>query len=570
MRLWTLCGMFAVLMCLFPFRSGAAPGPVEGVTSVELHAVTGFQQGYTVRVAVRDSRQGREVDMASLASALRLIRHEQGNSLGLEDPSERHAGYCTLTAGGYFARITTATGAPEGIAERLVQLSSAPVFQDGRVFLSLDAALRLLSVWMDRDFSYDPVTARITAFLWSSRPGSQLSGIGALSEGDRFIGLSGGSQAQTRLSGLQVDELANGVVIRIKASGRQSVASFIKPDADGKAYLTFQHATGDPSLFFRAFSRGLLKEVNAVRLDGGGMQVGLVFNTGLFSLKSTQYRWDQKTNAYVVSVLTDVDVQAVYQAEKEKAIMQGLLHDQEKWSFDTIVLDAGHGGKDPGAIGPGGTEEKGVVLNIAKDLGTIIRREWPGVKVVYTRSDDTFIPLKERGTIANRHNAKLFVSIHCNAARSRAAKGAEVYILGPHKNDDALQVAMLENAAIRQEEGYEERYKGFSEEHMILSSLAQSAFTLQSTEAARHVLEGMEAKTSINGRGVRQAGFMVLWTPSMPSILVEAGYLSNPQEERKLKKRSVQQAIAEGIFNGLKQYRNSYEQQQLAAMESAG
>ncbi|ANT65950.1 N-acetylmuramoyl-L-alanine amidase AmiA precursor [Prosthecochloris sp. CIB 2401] len=567
MRLWTLCCMFAVLMCLFPFRSGAAPGPVEGVTSVELHAVTGFQQGYTVRVAVRDAQRGREVDMSSLASSLRLVRHESGPVLGLEDPSERQAGSCSITAGGHFALITPVSDAQGRTAERLVQLASAPAVREGRLFLPLDTALRLLSAWMDRDFNYDPARGRITAFLWSSRPGSQLSEIGIMKEGDRFIGVAGGSQQQTRLSGLQVDELANGVVIRINASGRESVASFIKPDAEGKAYLTFQHATGDPSLFFRAFSRGLLKEVNAVRLDGGGMQVGLVFNTALFSLKSTQYRWDRKTNSYVVAVLTDVDVQAVYQAEKEKAIMRGLLHDQAKWNFDTIVLDAGHGGKDPGAIGPGGTQEKGVVLNIAKDLGAIIRREWPGVRVVYTRSDDTFIPLKERGTIANRHNAKLFVSIHCNAARSRAAKGAEVYILGPHKNEDALQVAMLENAVIRQEEGYEERYKGFSEEHMILSSLAQSAFTLQSTEAARHVLEGMEEKTSINGRGVRQAGFMVLWTPSMPSILVEAGYLSNPQEERKLKKRSVQRAIAEGIFNGLKQYRNSYEQQQLAAKE---
>ncbi|HED31038.1 MAG TPA: N-acetylmuramoyl-L-alanine amidase, partial [Prosthecochloris aestuarii] len=125
--------------------------------------------------------------------------------------------------------------------------------------------------------------------------------------------------------------------------------------------------------------------------------------------------------------------------------------------------------------------------------------------------------------------------------------------------------AMMENAVIKQEADYEERYRGFSEEYTIISSLAQNAFTLQSTEAARYVLEGLQEKTKLNDRGVRQAGFVVLWTPSMPSILVEAGYLSNHEEERVLRQKSTQQAIAKGIFNGLDRYREQYERQQVAA-----
>ncbi|WP_232319751.1 N-acetylmuramoyl-L-alanine amidase [Prosthecochloris sp. HL-130-GSB] len=435
------------------------------------------------------------------------------------------------------------------------------------MYLPVTDAVRIFSLWIDRQITYDRRKASIEAFLWSAPPVSDDSRLGILSPEDRSIGagIVKSFSGPTRLNALEVDELANGVIIRIRATGSPAVASFIKPDKSGMAYLTFQQAAVDLSEFSRTFTMGLIREIKALPLGNGAVQLSLAFNTGMFTIKSTRYDWDSRSNSYTISALTNVDVSEVYRQEKEKRIRQELLQDQQKWKFDTIVLDAGHGGKDPGAIGPAGTQEKTVVLNIVRELGGLIQKEWPDVKVVYTRSDDTFIPLKDRGKIANRHDGKLFVSVHCNAAKNRSAKGAEVYILGPHKNDDALEVAMMENAVIKQEADYEERYRGFSEEYTIISSLAQNAFTLQSTEAARYVLEGMQEKTKLNDRGVRQAGFVVLWTPSMPSILVEAGYLSNHEEERVLRQKSTQQAIAKGIFNGLDRYREQYERQQVAA-----
>ena len=565
-RLWMLFVLFVGMSAV-----AAAASPEEPVaTSVTVHAVKGFQQEYSLNVAAVIKDKVMSVDMGALARALRLIHKREGDHLVIENTLDGKSSFCHLYEKNNFVRIDAADPSGE---TRVIQLQSPPVLRGETLYLPVADAARMFALWLDREVSYDRKRGRIDAFLWSSRPGSEVGSIGVVKPQDRDI--RAGSAARhtglTELTAMKINELVNGVVIRIKATGAESVASFIKPDASGMAYLTFKNAKGDPSMFLRAFSKGLLKEIKAIPLGGGAMQLSMSFNNTLFNLKSTQYHWDARTNTYIISVLTDVDVQQAYRQEKLKSIQQGLLHDQQKWKFDTIVLDAGHGGRDPGAVGPGGTQEKDVVLNIVKELGQILQKEWPDVKVIYTRTDDRLIALKQRGKIANQNDAKLFVSVHCNAAKNRKAEGAEVYILGPHKNDAALEVAMLENAAIKQEEGYEEKYKGVSEEHMILSSLAQSAFTLQSTTVARHVLEGMEQKTSINGRGVRQAGFMVLWTPSMPSVLVEAGYLSNPKEEKLLRQAGVQRDIARGIYNGLVRYRQHYEQQQLASMgEPAG
>ncbi len=565
-RLWMLFVLFVGMSAV-----AAAASPEEPVaTSVTVHAVKGFQQEYSLKVAAVIKDKVMSVDMGSLARALRLIHKREGDHLVIENTLDGKRSLCHLYEKNNFVRIDASDPSEE---TRVIQLQSPPVLRGEALYLPVADAARMFALWLDREVYYDSKSGRIDAFLWSSRPGSEVGSIGVVKPQDRDIraGNAARHTGLTELTAMNINELVNGVVIRIKATGAESVASFIKPDASGMAYLTFKNAKGDPSMFLRSFSKGLLKEIKAIPLGGGAMQLSMSFNNTLFNLKSTQHHWDARTNTYIISVLTDVDVQQAYRQEKLKSIQQGLLHDQQKWKFDSIVLDAGHGGRDPGAVGPGGTQEKDVVLNIVKELGQILQKEWPDVKVIYTRTDDRLIALKQRGKIANQNDAKLFVSVHCNAAKNRKAEGAEVYILGPHKNDAALEVAMLENAAIKQEEGYEEKYKGVSEEHMILSSLAQSAFTLQSTTVARHVLEGMEQKTSINGRGVRQAGFMVLWTPSMPSVLVEAGYLSNPKEEKLLRQAGVQRDIARGIYNGLARYRQHYEQQQLASMgEPAG
>ena len=557
--------IFVLLLMIF------MPGTLPAVSldkakpeKLSLHAVKGFQQDYTLDVSAVKTGGSVYVNMESMSRALRLLNKKEGSQLKIFYEAGGKTTVCRLVGGSNFAGILLEKTV-EG--ERVIHMRSAPVLRSGALWLKAVDAVRLFSVWMDRQVVYEKDKGLIEAFLWSAEPGSSKSRIGLVRDQDRYIstGPSPQYKGPTTITGMKVDELANGVVIRFKASGSKTAASYIKPDKRGNASLTFQTAKGNPADIFRTFSQGLIKEIRAIPLGKGAMQINISLNTEFFNVKSTDYQWEPRTNTYVVSVMSDIDVQEVYRLEKEKRIKQELAKDLQKWKLDTIVLDAGHGGKDPGAIGPGGTYEKNVVLNIVRDLGSIIKKEWPDIKVVYTRSDDRFIPLKERGKIANRNDGKLFVSVHANAAKNRSAKGAEVYILGPHKNQAALRVAMLENAAIKQEEDYKTKYKGFTEEHMIMSSLAQNAFTLQSKEAAGKVLTGMEKKTNINGRGVRQAGFMVLWTPSMPSLLVEVGYISNREEEKKLNRRDVQRNIARGIFNGLKQYRSSYEKQRIAS-----
>lgn len=558
--------VFIVLLLIILMPDKVFPVPLDNARpeKLSLHAVQGFQKEYTLDVSAVQTGGVVYVNLESMSRALRLLNKKEGNRLKIAWEVDGKSTVCRLVEGNNFAAILPGKS---GGGERVIHMRSAPVLMKGALWLRAVDAVRLFSIWMDRQMTYDRKKSMIEAFLWSSKPGSYKSGIGLVSAEDRYIGPVYLPQYKgpTTITGMKVNELANGVVIRFKATGAKTNASFIKPDSGGNASLTLQNAKGNPADIFRTFSQGLLKEIRAIPLGKDAVQINIILNTEFFNVKSSEYQWDPRTNTYMVSIMSDIDVQAVYRAEKEKRIKQELTRDLQKWKFDTIVLDAGHGGKDPGAVGPGGTREKDVVLNIVRDLGAVIKQQWPDIKVVYTRSNDTFIPLKQRGKIANRNDGKLFVSVHCNAAENRSAKGAEVYILGPHKNQAALRVAMLENAAIKQEEDYEKKYQGFSEEYMIMSSLAQNAFTLQSKEAARYVLEGMMKKTRMNDRGVRQAGFMVLWTPSMPSVLVEVGYLSNRSEEKLLRRRDVQKNIARGIFDGLKQYRSGYEKQRIAS-----
>ncbi len=553
-----------LLIIVMPGKLLAVPLDNAKPEKLPLHAVKGFQNDYTLNVSALRTAENLYVNLESMSRALRLLNKREGRRLSVSYEESGKKTICRLMEGNNFAGIR-----PEKPlqGERVIQLRSAPFLWKTSLWMPVADASRLFSLWMDRDVFYDKEKGTIEAFLWSASPGSEKKKIGIVRDQDRYISSGNFPQYKgpTTITGMRVDELLNGVVIRFKATGAKTVASFIKPDKDGNASLTFQAAKGNLAGIFRTFSQGLIREIRAIPLGKGAMQINIALNTEFFNVKSSEYQWDPRTNTYVISIMSDIDVQEVYRLEKEKRIKLELAKDLQKWKFDTIVLDAGHGGKDPGAVGLAGTREKDIVLKLVHYLGAIIKKEWPEIKVVYTRSDDRFIPLKQRGKIANRNDGKLFVSIHCNAAKNRSAKGAEVYILGPHKNQAALRVAMLENAAIKQEEDYQKKYKGFSEEHMIMSSLAQNAFTLQSKEAARHVLEGMEKKTKINGRGVRQAGFMVLWTPSMPSLLVEAGYLSNRAEEKMLRRPDVQKNIARGIFNGLKRYRTSYEKQRLAS-----
>ncbi len=229
----------------------------------------------------------------------------------------------------------------------------------------------------------------------------------------------------------------------------------------------------------------------------------------------------------------------------------------ERWKLNTVVIDAGHGGKDPGAQAHG-LREKDVTLGIALKLGRYIEEKMPGVGVVYTRSDDRFVTLRDRGHIANQSGGKLFVSIHVNAARNRAAEGTETYFLGTHKTAAAQKVMERENAVVRLEEN-PEQYEDLDEQKLILQTLAQSAYMRQSEHLAEAVQEQFTQRVGRKSRGVKQAGFLVLWGASMPAILVETGFVTNAKEARFLGSDEGQTYLASAIFRAIRDFKEDYE-----------
>lgn len=233
----------------------------------------------------------------------------------------------------------------------------------------------------------------------------------------------------------------------------------------------------------------------------------------------------------------------------------------KRWALDVIVLDAGHGGKDVGAIGVNGNYEKDVTLALVKKLGALIEENMPGTKVVYTREDDRFIELYRRGQIANETGGKLFVSIHCNSmpTKPNAANGFETYILRPGRNEDAVRVAERENGVIKFEKN-QKRYKELNDEQFIIVNMAQSAFVKFSEMFASTVQQEIAKATPLTSRGVNQAGFYVLVGASMPNILFESAFLSNSDDEKYITSNRGQDAVARGLFNAIRVYAEQYEQ----------
>jgi len=234
---------------------------------------------------------------------------------------------------------------------------------------------------------------------------------------------------------------------------------------------------------------------------------------------------------------------------------------KNNYSLNTVVIDPGHGGRDAGALGKM-VKEKDIALAIALKLGTYIEENLPDVNVIYTRAEDVFVPLHERAEIANKNKADLFISIHLNGNKNSRAYGTETYAMGIHKTDGNLEVAKKENAAILYEEDYTTKYEGFdphSAESYIIFSFLQNTYLEQSLNYASFVENEFKTKALRKSRGVKQAGFLVLWQTTMPSVLIESGFLTNPQEERYLMSKQGQEYIASAIYRAFKKYKNAIE-----------
>lgn len=231
------------------------------------------------------------------------------------------------------------------------------------------------------------------------------------------------------------------------------------------------------------------------------------------------------------------------------------------FSIKTIVIDAGHGGKDPGAIGPGGTNEKDVALAVALKLGEYIKASFPDVNVIYTRKTDVFVELHERAEIANKNKADLFIAIHCNSIPTPATYGTSTYVLGLHRTEANLEVAKRENAVILMEDDRDKNYEfdPNSPEGHIMMSMKQNAFLDQSIDIASKIEGQYEGGAKRKSLGVKQAGFYVLYKTAMPSILSEIGFISNPTEEKFLASEKGQELIATSLFKAFKDYKFEME-----------
>ena len=230
-----------------------------------------------------------------------------------------------------------------------------------------------------------------------------------------------------------------------------------------------------------------------------------------------------------------------------------------------IVLDAGHGGKDAGCSGKK-SQEKHVALNVVLKLGQAIERQFPSINVIYTRKADVFIPLYKRAAIANKNNADLFISIHCNALGHKAhlVHGSETYVMGLHTAEHNLDVARRENESILLEDDYQKNYQGFdpnSDEGHIFLSMFQNAFLDKSIQFAEKVESKIKVKAQRKSRGVKQAGFVVLKETTMPSVLIETGYLTNIHEEAFLATNAGQNKMANAIFEAFIDYKLEVEEQ---------
>lgn len=348
-----------------------------------------------------------------------------------------------------------------------------------------------------------------------------------------------------------IEEKANGYILRIKS--RKQIKSVSKNLSGNFLYLRIPNSTIDTERFNTELSSGIISAVNSIQ-NGNNADLKITLRE---KIQSQEIVSEKKTNDILLLLHVSPEIIKKLKEENKKR----LEAKNKNSNLDVIVIDPGHGGRDPGAIGYRGTKEKDVNLGIALKLGKLLEEKLKDVKVIYTRKDDRFVELYRRGQIANENNGKLFISIHCNSTDDRPghSKGFEVYLLRPGRTEDAIRIAERENSVIKLEEGYQERYKHLSDENFILTAMASTANVKHSEKFAELLAEKFGKSLPLKNNGVKQAGFFVLVGASMPSVLIETGYINHPEDELYLRSNKGQQQIAEAIFKAIVEYKNYYD-----------
>ncbi len=346
------------------------------------------------------------------------------------------------------------------------------------------------------------------------------------------------------IEGVSVEDKANGTLIRIRTLAKFEESSMSTRYSRRWLYVDILGGSINPTSFVTLNQSKLIKKVVPVQMTE---MLQLSFRVGK-EINAEDVQFIEREGELWLSIPKSSGL--------SRDVVEKLKNDQEKWQIDKVVIDPGHGGRDPGTIGSSGTYEKDVVLAIAKRLKTALEKKL-NIEVLMTREDDEYISLKERTQYANKNQGKLFISLHANWNRNPKVNGAATYFLGLAKSDEAIEISQLENAAIKYDDGVE--HGDLNEEQIILATMAQNSYNKESQNFAAMIQDELDSETKLRNRGVKQAGFYVMLGASMPNVLVETAFMSNKREERLLNTPGFQKEIAEAIFRSVKRFKEKYE-----------
>jgi len=350
------------------------------------------------------------------------------------------------------------------------------------------------------------------------------------------------------LRGISIDEKKNGTLVRIGALEKFKKFSSLSLSS---GELLFQIIGGkidtlDKANYPSIGKNGIIRRIIVDQMEDL-VQISVKLQDDVEGHVITQ---DEKSKEIQISLTGKMPEES-----KPTVNIAEILKEQKKnWEINTIVLDAGHGGKDPGTRGVNGTKEKDIALDITKRLGLLLKKNLK-LDVKYTRLTDKFVPLWERTRYANSVKGKLFISIHANSTgrRTTNVRGMEIYLLSSSKDKSSIEVYKRENKVVEEYENVE-RYNQILNGDNMLFAMMQSGFVKESEELASILLDNVIKKTKVVKRGVKQGGFIVLVGASMPSVLVEVGFLNNRIDEANLRRREYRQKVAEGLFEGIREF----------------
>ncbi len=405
----------------------------------------------------------------------------------------------------------------------------------------VQVADRMVQMPLETRLQEDDILVPLPFFLDLIRPLTD----GKISPATRTSSAPRATNRAANISAIVLEEKANGTLIRIATTRPFARKHITTRLSRGWLYLDIFGGRLDNLTMSNARPAGIVRRVSATQ-SGSLAQISLQLKQDIEQNKIGISGQDAEI---LISLPTGVPLSADF--------LKSLEDERKKWLIDTIILDAGHGGADPGAIGPSGTHEKDITLEIAKRVKKLIEKNLD-VRVVMTRESDKKLALKDRTALANSEQGKLFISIHCNSNRSQKMTGFTTYILGLAKTEEALESSRRENAVINYEAD-SSAYAHLKEEGFILNMLAQNSYMRESEELGAIVQSELDNKLTLPNRGVKQAGFYVLIGASMPCILIETAFISNQKEEKLLRSDDFREKVAEAIMESIKKFKDKYE-----------